>query len=287
MEQSLTVVGIGASAGGLEALQTFFKEVSETTDYVFVVIQHLSSDYESMMDELLARHTSMPIRVVDELITMQPNHVYLISRKHNLIIDGQQLKPVPKGEKPQLNLPIDIFFRSLGNQCQDRTIAVILSGSGSDGSRGIKDIKECGGIVMVQTPETAKFEGMPQAAITSGLADYRLSVPEIAREINRLASKGSKSLPQDLESLSDEDMLRTVLSLVYDKTGTDFQQHRTPTLVRRIDKRRKIVGCDSVQDYFRYLSAHEGEIKTLAEEFSIAVSGFSATSTCGIFLLTR
>ena len=274
MKQSLTVVGIGASAGGLEALQTFFKEVSETTDYVFVVIQHLSSDYESMMDELLARRTSMPIQVVDELITMQPNHVYLISRKHNLIIDGQQLKPVPKGEKPQLNLPIDIFFRSLGNQCQDRTIAVILSGSGSDGSRGIKDIKECGGIVMVQTPETAKFEGMPQAAITSGLADYRLSVPEIAREINRLASKGSKSLPQDLESLSDEDMLRTVLSLVYDKTGTDFQQHRTPTLVRRIDKRRKIVGCDSVQDYFRYLSAHEGEVKTLAEEFSIAVSGF-------------
>ena len=274
MEQSLTVVGIGASAGGLEALQVFFKAVAEKTQYVFVVIQHLSSDYESMMDELLARHTSMPIQVVDEPMTMHPNHVYLISRKHNLIIDGQQLKPVPKEEKPQLNLPIDTFFRSLGNQCQDRTIAIILSGSGSDGSRGIKDIKECGGIVMVQAPETAKFEGMPQAALASGLADYRLSVPEIAQEINRLASKGSKGLPQDLESLSDEDMLRTVLSLVHDKTGTDFQQHRTPTLVRRIDKRRKIVGSDSVQDYFRYLSSHEGEIKALAEEFSIAVSGF-------------
>ena len=266
------IVGIGASAGGLEVLQTFFSQINLNTNFAFVVIQHLSSDHESMMNELLSRHTSLPITVVDKPIPLTANHIYLISSQHNVVAAEGRLSPSPKEEKPTINLPIDIFFHSLAEAYQDRAIGIVLSGTGTDGSRGVKRIKEHGGMVMVQTPGTAKFDGMPRATVTAVSVDFNLPVADLAQEINRLANNEPAS--SDGDQMADDRILNTILSLVYDRTGNDFRQHRPPTLLRRIDKRMKIVGCPTLQDYYHFLKEHDPEVQLLAEEFSIAVSSF-------------
>jgi two-component system CheB/CheR fusion protein len=266
------IVGIGASAGGLEVLQTFFSQLSPTTNFAFVVIQHLSSDHESMMNELLSRHTSLPITVVDKPVPLMANHIYLISSQHNVVAAQGRLSPSPKETKPAINLPIDTFFHSLAEAYQDRTIGIVLSGSGTDGSRGVKRIKEHGGMVMVQTPGTAKFDGMPRATANAVSVDFNLTVADLAQEINRLASNEPAS--SDGDQMADDRILNTILSLVYDRVGNDFRQHRPPTLLRRIDKRMKIVDCPTMQDYYHFLVEHDPEVQLLAEEFSIAVSSF-------------
>ncbi len=266
------IVGIGASAGGLEVLQTFFSQLNPDTNFAFVVIQHLSSDHESMMNELLGRHTSLPITVVSKSVPLMANHIYLISSRHNVVATEEQLHPTPKEKKPTINLPVDTFFHSLAEAYQERAIGVVLSGSGTDGSRGVKSIKEHGGMVMVQTPNTAKFNGMPRATATAVSVDFNLPVADLVREINRLAS--NEPAPTDGDQMADDRILNTILSLVYDRVGNDFRQHRSPTLLRRIDKRMKIVACPTLQGYYRFLLEHDPEVQRLAEEFSIAVSSF-------------
>ena len=253
-------------------LQTFFGLIAPDTPFTFVVIQHLSSDHESMMDELLRRHTSLPITVVEEPITLLAKHIYLISSRHNVIASQGRLRPSPKEQKPKINLPIDTFFNSLASEYQERAIGIVLSGSGTDGSRGVKCIKEGGGMVMVQTPGTAKFDGMPRATVNAVAVDFNLQVAELAQEVNRLAIGGTT--PIDPNQLGDDRILNTMLALVYDRTGNDFRQHRSPTLLRRTDKRMKIVSCPTMQDYYSYLLENEAEVQQLAEEFSIAVSSF-------------
>ena len=268
------VVGIGASAGGLEVLQQFFSKVESDTSFAFVVIQHLSSDHESMMDELLGRHTSMPITVVEKLVTLEPNHIYLISPRHNLLVEKDLLRPTPKAQSSDLNLPIDTFFHSLAQTYRERAIGIVLSGTGSDGSRGVKTIREEGGIVIVQDPATAKFDGMPSATQAAG-ADMCLEMPLIPKEINRLAHDiPGQTVDFDDETLTDDRILLGILTLVYNKTGNDFRQHRTPTLLRRIDKRARIVDQKGMQAYHQYLRNHPDEVELLSEEFSIAVSCF-------------
>ncbi len=266
------IVGIGASAGGLEVLQTFFDRLNLDTNFAFVVIQHLSSDHESMMNELLGRHTSLPITVVNKSVPLMANHIYLISSLHNVVAAEGRLSPSPKEQKPTINLPVDTFFQSLAEAYQDRAIGIVLSGSGTDGSRGVKHVKEHGGMVMVQTPNTAKFDGMPRATATAVSVDFNLPVADLVREVNRLAS--SEPAPSDGDQMADDRILNTILSLVYDRVGNDFRQHRAPTLLRRIDKRMKIVDCPTLQDYYRFLKEHDPEVQLLAEEFSIAVSSF-------------
>ncbi|MCF8351984.1 MAG: chemotaxis protein CheB, partial [Bacteroidales bacterium] len=171
----IRVVGIGASAGGLEALQEFFKNVSEKSGLAYVVIQHLSPDYKSMMDELLARHTNMPIIVIEDGMRVEVNTVYLIPPRMNLRIFEDQLFLTKQDPKKGLNLPIDIFFRSLAEDKGKDAIGIVLSGTGSDGTMGCRAIKEVSGMLMVQDERTAKFNGMPASAISTGLIDFILS----------------------------------------------------------------------------------------------------------------
>lgn len=185
------IVGIGASAGGLEALQTFFDQIDPSTGFAFVVIQHLSSDHESPMDGLLSRHTALPITVVEKPVALLANHIYLISSQHNVVATEGQLLPLPKEKKPALNLPVDTFFHSLAEAYQERAIGIVLSGSGTDGSRGVKHIKEHGGMVMVQTPSTAKFDGMPRATVNAVAVDLNLPVADLVQAVNRLAEEFS------------------------------------------------------------------------------------------------
>src|SRR5215471_1923866 len=185
-------VGIGASAGGLEALERFFDHVPRDTGMAFVVIQHLSPDFKSLMDELLARHTRLPIKLVENGMRVEPDHVYLIPPKKEMIISGGRLLLSERDPQQELTLPIDVFFRSLAQDCGPRAVAVGLSGGGSDGSRGICDVHQAGGLVLVQDPETAQFDGMPKAARDAGVADAVLAPQDMPRAV--LEDLGTRSV---------------------------------------------------------------------------------------------
>ena len=158
------VVGLGASAGGLEALEQFFDTMPAKTGLAFVVVQHLSPDFRSLMDELLARRTAIPIRRVEDGMAVEPDTVYLIPPKKEMIISGGKLLLTDKDPAQGLTLPIDHFFRSLAQDVGEGAIGIVLSGTGSDGSRGIRAIHDAGGLILVQSAETAKFDGMPKSA---------------------------------------------------------------------------------------------------------------------------
>src|SRR5687768_6344341 len=175
------IVGIGASAGGLEALQHFFDNIKTDTEMAFVVVQHLSPDFKSLMDELLGRHTQLPIHLVENGMQVEPGHVYLIPPKKEMIISGGRLLVTERDRQQELALPIDVFFRSLAQDCGRRSIAVVLSGSGSDGSRGIRDVHEAGGLVVIQDIDSAQFGGMPRTAFETGLADWVLPPEQMPR----------------------------------------------------------------------------------------------------------
>src|SRR5512145_660896 len=165
------VVGIGASAGGLEALEEFFAATPVDTGMAFVVVQHLSPDFKSVMDELLSRHTPMPVLLVQDGIRVQANCVYLIPPRKEMIIAGRRLLLSDKGASQELNLPIDTFFRSLAQDLGCNAIGIVLSGAGSDGARGIRDIHHAGGIVLCQDEQSAGFDGMPRSARDTGVVD--------------------------------------------------------------------------------------------------------------------
>jgi two-component system CheB/CheR fusion protein len=164
-------VGVGASAGGLEALEAFFSHMAADSGMAFIVIQHLSPDYKSMMVELLSKRTAMPVQRAEEGMRVEANSVYLIPPKKNLSIFHGKLLLSESDRSRGLNLPIDVFLRSLADDQADKAIGIILSGTGSDGVRGIRAIKEAGGMVMVQSEESARFDGMPRSAISTGLTD--------------------------------------------------------------------------------------------------------------------
>ncbi len=272
-KETFPVVGIGASAGGLEALQEFFDQISPKTGMAFVIIQHLSPDFESLMVDLLSKRTSMQVQKVDGPMEVKPNHVYLLPRRKDLIIEGRTLQPLERDPHIKLNLPIDIFFNSLGNQLHENAVAVILSGSGTDGSRGVRTVKENGGIVFVQSPDSAQFNGMPRAAITLNIADNILRPFEIASELNRIFSDNRNNGKLTTSSRLN-DILIDVLDKVKEASNVDFRLYRQQTLCRRIEKRMSINGIKSPQDYLDYLNSDEEETTILFYEFLIGVTSF-------------
>ena len=271
---SLHVVGIGSSAGGLETLQDLFKHIPANTGFAYVIVQHLSPHHNSLMHELLGKRISMPVSVVEEKTAIRPNHIYLISKDWDLELHGGYLLPLEKKENASIKSPIDRFFKSLADSLENKTIAVVLSGTGSDGSTGIKSVKERGGIVIVQNPDTAKFDGMPQAAAGTGMADFVLNTEEIGTRINLLAQQVREGNQLDGKHEGENELLEKILAQVKTVTGIDFSYYRKPTLLRRIDKRCKIVNTGSMQHYYEYLMQHESEIHTLGQEFLIGVSSF-------------
>ena len=168
------VVGIGASAGGLDPLVRFVENLPKATGMAFVIVQHLSPDFKSLMDELLARHTALPIHLVEDGMPVEADHIYLIPAKKEMIVSGGRLLLSERGRQQELTLPIDVFFRSLAQDYGSKAVAIVLSGGGSDGSRGISHVHETGGLVLVQDLESAQFDGMPRAAIETGIVDHTL-----------------------------------------------------------------------------------------------------------------
>lgn len=270
------LVGIGASAGGLEALQDFFQHIPPDTHLAFVVIQHLSSDYKSVMDELLQKHTSLPITVVEKDCDIEPDHIYLISSHSNLVIQDHRLVVKKKDPQQRLNLPIDLFFHSLGEAFQERSMGVILSGTGTDGSRGVKTIKENDGLVMAQSPHEARFDGMPNAVVHLGLADFVLGTAELAEEITRLAYHAPWLRKERDLSLGDIDpqTLKRILAEIKKHCHIDFSMYRRQTIHRRLLKRMRLLTLSGIEDYYYHLISHKDECHKLMREFLIGVTRF-------------
>ncbi|PIE68665.1 MAG: chemotaxis protein CheR [Deltaproteobacteria bacterium] len=269
-------VGIGASAGGLEALEDFFKNTPEDTNNVYVVIQHLSPDYKSMMNELLARHTNMPIHVAEDGMETEPNHVYLIPPSMNLSIYHSKLYLQAHLGHNHLNMPIDVFLKSLAQDQGKNAVGIILSGTGSDGTKGIKNIKEAGGMVMAQSLDSCKFDGMPKSAIATNMVDYVLIPEKMPEEIMNYISSPSihKELAQKLQANEAIDDLTKITLVLRTHSGIDFSSYKENTIIRRIDRRIKINRCFDLKSYLELLRDSDQEKDILYNEMLIGVTSF-------------
>ncbi|MCG8640246.1 MAG: PAS domain-containing protein [Desulfobacterales bacterium] len=268
-------VGIGASAGGLEAIEAFFSKMPEESNLAFIVIQHLSPDYKSLMVELLSKKTRIPVHRSVDGMKVEPNNIYMIPPKKNLTIFHGRLVLKEKDAAQGINLPIDIFLRSLSEDKAERAVAVILSGTGSDGTRGVRAIKEQGGMVMVQDETSCKFNGMPRAAISTGVADFILPAGDMAGQLMAYVGHpyviGQK--PNQI-LLQDENGLTRIFAELREKTKVDFTYYKPSTIVRRIERRMTVNQIEQLSDYVRHLQKFPAEVMTLYKELLIGVTSF-------------
>lgn len=270
------IVGIGASAGGLEALEQFLSHVPPASGLAHVVVQHLDPNHKGIMVELLQRATTLPVRQVTDRLTVEPNHVYVIPPNRDLsILHGvlHLLEPeAPRG----LRLPIDFFLRALAADRQERAIGVILSGMGSDGTLGLRAIKENAGAVFVQDPASAKFDGMPRSAIDAGLADVVAPAEELAERIVAYLNHVPLLSTPAAVPLSDKDQsgLEKVVLILRAQTGHDFSLYKKSTLYRRIERRMGLHQLPKLADYVRYLRENSQEAALLFKELLIGVTSF-------------
>lgn len=270
-------IGIGASAGGLEALQTLLQNLPTDTGACFIIVQHLSPDFKSMMLELLSKHTTMEIHNVVDDMTVAPNNIYLIPPKKNMMVAEGKLLLSDKVPDSGLNLPIDIFFRSLSEDQQHRAIGIILSGTGSDGSRGIKALKEAGALVIAQDPESAKFDGMPNSAINTGIVDLILRTEDMGEKLESyirhpLVSGENESLKDNMSG--HEDLMSEIFNVLKLKSEIDFAKYKPSTVARRIERRMTIKQVTSLHDYLTLLFKDAYEVQVLSRELLIGVTRF-------------
>src|SRR5687768_14838428 len=267
------VVGIGASAGGLEALERFFDNVPRDTGMAFVVVQHLSPDFKSLMDELLARHTDLPIHLVEDGMLVEADHVYLIPPKKEMIISGGRLLLSERDRQQELTLPIDVFFRSLAQDCGSRAIAIVLSGGGSDGSRGIRHVHDAGGLVLAQDLESAQFDGMPRAAIETGVVDYTLAPQEMPRVLLERAHDRRENAPIAVEHPEPRG-LDAVYHVLETEFGIDFNHYKPSTVTRRIERRLGLAQSSNIDEYLARLRSERDELDALYRDLLIGVTQF-------------
>ena len=270
-------VGIGASAGGLEALRDFFDHMSADSDAGFIVVQHLSPDFESLMDELLSRNTSMSVENVVHGVEVLANTIYLIPPKKNITLVDGYLYLSDQVRQGGVNLPIDHFFSSLAKDAKHKAVGIVLSGTGSDGSRGIKSIKESGGLILVQDRDSAKFDGMPYNAAQTGTADFVLPPEELAHCLSKFVKnsmvRGVRSVLRAADN-NEESVLTLIFSLLKTNCGIDFGQYKATTVARRIERRMGINQVHSQVDYLNLLQTSKSELEALGRELLINVTRF-------------
>ena len=272
--QGLTVVGIGASAGGLSALNSFFDALSPDTGMAFVVVMHLHPTYESHLAELLQLHTQMPTRQVNRKTRVEADHVYIIPPNRNIILTDTHLETAEFTEPHGKRTPIDYFFRSLASEHRE-SIVVILSGGGTDGSVGLKDVKERGGLIMVQHPDEAEYNSMPRAAINTGLADVVLPAAQLAEKLVEYAQHRPQ-LPHDPGQLTEEEAetFQNILAQVQARTGQDFNHYKHATILRRVERRMQLNGMTTLADYLKFLRQNANEAQSMFSDILIGVTNF-------------
>ena len=270
-EQPGCVVGIGSSAGGLEALQQFLTFLPADTGMAFVVIQHLSPDHRSLLADILGKYTTMPVLEAQDGMHVRKNTVYMLPPKYNMEIEGGVLH-LHEYNHQHINHPIDVFFRSLAKSYENRAVAMILSGTGSDGTNGIRSIKERNGMIIAQSPESAKFDGMPRSAIATGFVDLILNPDSIAREMAHI-SRSMADAGQRLQ-LSDGDLLSQVFSILKNVTNVNYSYYKQTTVLRRIERRIVVTHNRNLREYVNYMSNNPEEARLLAKEVLIGVTSF-------------
>jgi two-component system CheB/CheR fusion protein len=270
------IVGVGASAGGLEALQELFTAMPADSGMAFVVVQHFDPRHETLMPELLARHTPMPVSLVSDETRVETDHVYVIPPNATLTIDDCLLRVTKPDRARGRRSPIDSFFRSLAEDQGDDAVGVILSGTGTDGALGLKAVKEHGGLTLVQAPATARYDSMPRAALLTGMADAALPVQEMParlqdhlRHIAELRGGGADGFREELES-----HLVQISSILRRRTGHDFSRYKRSTLVRRIRRRMGEMRAESVGGYVAQLRQDPKEVDHLFHDLLIGVTHF-------------
>ncbi|MEI6277332.1 MAG: chemotaxis protein CheB [Prolixibacteraceae bacterium] len=268
------IVGIGASAGGLEALEQFFSHMPRESGMAFVVIQHLDPTHKGIMPELLQRTTEMPVFQATDNLKVRPDCVYVIPPNKSLSLLNGSLFLFEPLETRGLRLPVDFFFRSLANDRKEKSIGIILTGMGSDGSQGLKAIKEKNGIVLVQTPATAKFDSMPRNATEAVIADIVAPVEELPQKLINFL----KFIPSIVSGLEIDDKnnsnLDKIIILLREKCGHDFSGYKKNTLFRRIERRKGLHQIEKLNNYVRFCQENPGEVEILFKELLIGVTSF-------------
>lgn len=266
------VCAIGASAGGIVGLKTFFREIGDDLGLAYVVIMHLAPDHPSLLDEILTTCTKMPVCQVADSPRLQPNRVYVIPPDRELVIRGDDVLSRPFTEARGRRAPIDMFFRSVAVARADG-IAVVLSGAGSDGSAGVRAIKEAGGVVCIQDPAEAEHPLMPNSAIATGVADVVAPIPELVRRITEIMH--SKTAVQTLvENDTTREHLRAILNTLRAHTGHDFSSYKKATVLRRVSRRMQVTQRTSMERYIDCLRESPEEAKRLFSDLLISVTLF-------------
>jgi two-component system CheB/CheR fusion protein len=274
-QSAFPIVGIGASAGGLEALELFLKHVPQGGGMAFVIVQHLDPTHKGILVELLQRTTPMPVAQVRDRHKVEPDHVYVIPPNKDMSILHGVLHLLAPAAPRGLRLPIDFFFRSLADDCQARSIGVILSGMGSDGTLGLGAIKEKAGVVFVQAPASAKFDGMPRSAIDAGLADVVAPAEELPGRISDYLKHTPVAAQSDPDRESKaQSALEKIFILLRAKTGHDFSLYKKSTIYRRVERRMGLHQIAKLATYVRFLRENPQETELLFKELLIGVTSF-------------
>jgi len=272
------IVGIGASAGGLGAFEAFFRAMPNGGEagLAFVLVQHLAPDHKSMLADFIQRYTRMRVLEVEDGMTVEPNCTYIIPPNHDMaLLDGalHLLEPsAPRG----MRLPIDFFFRSLAQDQHERAIGVILSGTGSDGTLGVRAIKGEGGMVMAQNPESTEYDGMPRNAAATGLVDFILPPAEMPAQLLAYVAQALGTLPRPPAppSAKAESTLQKIFVVLRVQTGHDFSQYKQNTIVRRVERRMAVNQIERLDDYLRLLQQDLREVEALFRDLLIGVTSF-------------
>ncbi len=268
-------VGIGASAGALDTLQRFFARMPSDSGLVFVVVQHLERHHPSVLADILGKHTKMRVTQAENETRAEPNHVYIIPPNAELTLEHGVLH-VARPAEHGLRMPIDTFLRSLARDQGELAVGIIFSGAGSDGTAGLRAIKENGGLTLAQSPETAKYDSMPQNAIAAGLVDFALPVDAMPARILSHAQRLSDAQAVTIAEFDDQVLaqLGTINNILRRQTGHDFSEYKPGTLMRRLRRRIQLQQTSSVKEYIEYLEQHPAEIDLLHRDMLIGVTHF-------------
>jgi len=275
-EKSFPVVALGASAGGLEALEAFMAHTPFETGMAFVIIQHLSANHKSLMPEILQRATPMKVIQIEDGMRIEPNRVYLNPPEKEVTLFNSTFQLIDPAPGEGLRLPIDYFFRSLAENVGEKAICVILSGTGSDGSLGLRAIKEKGGMAMAQEKNQAKYAGMPESAIETGLVDLILPVEKMPEELSRYVQHPyMRTRPEsNLLEETEAGAFNKIIMLLRARAGVDFTHYKEPTILRRIQRRMALHQLEQMIAYFRLLQDRQNEAQLLFKDLLIGVTSF-------------
>ncbi|MDP3105834.1 MAG: chemotaxis protein CheB, partial [Candidatus Methanoperedens sp.] len=268
------VVGIGASAGGLEAIEKLFSNMPYDSGMAFVIIMHFDPTSKSVMVEILKRYTKMEVYQAEDGMKINPNSVYIIPPNKDMAILHGTLQLLEPTVSRGIRHPIDFFFRSLSEDCKEKAICIILSGTGTEGTLGLKAIKGEGGMVMVQDVTSAAYDGMPASAIATGFADYVLYPEKMPEQLLNYITQPYIKGTHEVAVIKQIAPLQKIFVLIRDRTGHDFSLYKETTINRRIERRMNVHQINELQDYVRYLSENQSEIDILFKELLIGVTSF-------------